>query len=170
MWRGAASISSQPRAREGLGRGPPGTADRLRAGGQGLSRVRPQRAGLLFRDVRGRHSARIRARNCSEAGDRAFAVLRTRCETLSRAMPPAKPPAGSDDGAAYLGALARHRLAVRARRCGTAHAADVGRRAAGSRGCWSICAASVCADGLSAVSGSDFLAAALTDGRRRPPM
>jgi AcrR family transcriptional regulator len=46
-----------------------------------------------------------------EAGERAFGVLRTATELLVATMP----AAGHDDGAARVGAVAWHRLAVRAR-------------------------------------------------------
>ena len=47
------------------------------------------------------------------AGDRAFGVLRSATETLIATHAGGEPPAGADDGAAYLGAVARHRVAVR---------------------------------------------------------
>ena len=54
------------------------------------------------------------------AGDRAFAVLRGAAEKLCAQMPPQRSAAGVDGGAAYLGDVARHRVAVRPRRCGAA--------------------------------------------------
>ena len=68
-----------------------------------------------------------------EAGDRAFAVLRGAAEKLCAQLPGQGPSAGADGRAPYLGDVARHRLAVRARRCRTPHAADVGRRTVGGR-------------------------------------
>ena len=50
-----------------------------------------------------------------ESGDRAFAVLRNAAEKLVATLP-AGTPALADDGAAHLGDLARHRVAVRPRR------------------------------------------------------
>ena len=50
------------------------------------------------------------------AGDRAFAVVRRACETVSALLPAEQTAAGIDDGAAYLGVLARHCLSVRTRR------------------------------------------------------
>ena len=59
-----------------------------------------------------------------EAGDRAFNVLRQACELVVAAHAGQKSSAGADDGAACLGAVARHRLAVRPRRRGEPQAAD----------------------------------------------
>ena len=75
-----------------------------------------------------------------EAGDRAFNVLRTATETLIATMPARKPAAGDDDGAARLGAVARHRLAVRPRRRGEPPPADDARGACWRPACCSICA------------------------------
>ena len=67
------------------------------------------------------------------AGDRAFAVIRTRLGAHRRAPAGRQAPAGADGRAARLVAVARHRVAVRARRCGAAAVADVERRAARGR-------------------------------------
>ena len=64
------------------------------------------------------------------AGDRAFAVIRTASEALIAACR-RRAPARPDDGAAHLVAVARHRVAVRARRRRPAQAADDGRGTAG---------------------------------------
>ena len=68
-----------------------------------------------------------------QAGERAFAVLRTASERLIAEMPARQTAARADDGIARLGAVARHRLSVRPRRCRTALAADVGGGIAGGR-------------------------------------
>ena len=69
-----------------------------------------------------------------EAGDRAFAVLRAAAEKLCAHDAGANPAAGTDGGVAHLGDVARHRFAVRTRRRGAAHSADVAGRTAGGRG------------------------------------
>ena len=68
-----------------------------------------------------------------DAGERAFAVLRTATEKLIEHHAGKEPAAGADDGVAHLGAVARHRLAVRPRRRGAAQPADVAGGIAGSR-------------------------------------
>ena len=67
------------------------------------------------------------------AGERAFGVIRTRLRAHRRAPAGRQAAAGADGRAACLVAVARHRVAVRTRRCGAAAAADVERRAARSR-------------------------------------
>src|SRR5262249_2145986 len=98
--------------------------------GQGLPAIREKRAGLLLRDVRGRHPDRFQPRAArrvrtgvrrAAAGDRA----------AGRYHAGAASSAGPDDGAAHLGAVARYRLAVRARGCRPARAPDVARGAVG---------------------------------------
>ena len=124
--------------------GRPDPFDRLRPARQGLSRVRAHRARLLLGDVRGRHSARQPIRNLRDAGDRAFDVLRAATETLVATMPAKQPAAGDDDGAAYLGDVAWHRVAVRPRRCGAAAGCRWRPRNCWRPACSYICAASVC--------------------------
>ena len=68
-----------------------------------------------------------------EAGDRAFAVLRAAAEKLCAQAPARLKAAGVDGGAAHLGDVARHRFAVRPRRCGAAQFADVAGRTARGR-------------------------------------
>ena len=68
-----------------------------------------------------------------EAGDRAFDVLRVGDRDADRDHAGQAASAGDDDGAARLGAVARHRLAVRPRRCGEPAAADDARGVAGGR-------------------------------------
>ena len=63
-------------------------------------------------------------RELREAGESAFAVLRAAAEKLVALMPAARTAAGVDGGAAHLGDVARHCVAVRPRRCGAAHLAD----------------------------------------------
>ena len=67
-----------------------------------------------------------------EAGENAFAVLRAAAEKLVALMPAQGPAAGADGGAACLVDDARHRFAVRPRRCRAARAADAAGRTAGS--------------------------------------
>ena len=50
-----------------------------------------------------------------DAGDRAFNVLRSATESLVATMPAKAAAAGDDDGAACVGAVAWHRVAVRQR-------------------------------------------------------
>ena len=69
-----------------------------------------------------------------EAGDRAFAVLRNATERLVATLPASSRPPVADDGAAHLGDGARHRVAVRPRRCRAPDVADDARGAAGGRG------------------------------------
>jgi AcrR family transcriptional regulator len=64
-----------------------------------------------------------------EAGERAFAILRGASERLCAQMPPQSRPPAFDGRSAYLGHVTRHCLAVWPRRRGTAHIADVARRA-----------------------------------------
>ena len=59
-----------------------------------------------------------------QAGDRAFATLRTAAEALIAIAPECQPASSSDGGAPCLGPFAWHRVAVWSRGCGTAHAAD----------------------------------------------
>ncbi len=68
-----------------------------------------------------------------EAGERAFNVLRQATEVMVAMMPAEESPAGDDDGAAHLGAVARHRLAVRPRRRRKPQAADDAGGVAGGR-------------------------------------
>ena len=68
------------------------------------------------------------------ASERAFAVIRAAAERLAALVPRGHAAAaGDDDGAAHLVDVARRGVAVRARRCGAAQAADVGGGSAGSR-------------------------------------
>ena len=118
----------------GLGRRASGYRHGVRAGRQGLSRVRPRGAGVLFGDVRigasGRPQSDIaggkRARLRHHQGRGGAAC---RAGAAGHAA-----PAGDDDGAAYLVDVAWRGVAVRARRCGAPQAADVGGGSAGSRG------------------------------------
>ena len=66
-----------------------------------------------------------------EAGERAFAVLRSAAEKLVSLMPATRAAAGADGGVAHLEPDARHRLAVFARRRGPARFADAAGGAAG---------------------------------------
>ena len=68
------------------------------------------------------------------AGDRAFAVVRRACETVSALLPADETATGIDDGAAHLGVLARHCLSVRTRRWRKKIAANVGRGPVGGGG------------------------------------
>ena len=79
-----------------------------------------------------------------EAGDRAFGVLQERDRDPDRDHAAGESPAGDDDGAAHLGAVARRRVAVR--RAATPRG---GRCRCRRRNCWRparccICAASGC--------------------------
>ena len=69
-----------------------------------------------------------------DAGERAFAVLRTRHRAACGHHACAGSSAGPDDGAPYLGDGARHRLAVRTGRRRPARGSDVARRPAGGGG------------------------------------
>ena len=66
------------------------------------------------------------------AGDRAFAVLAQLLRGAGRGAAGVEAAAGIDDGVAHLGDVARHRLAVCARREFPAQIADVGGRPVGS--------------------------------------
>ena len=90
------------RAGERLGRRPAGSVHGLRAPGQGLSRVRRAASPPITRRCsrpafRSTPSPELRA-----AGDRAFAVLRTRRGKADRADAAGKRAAGADGGAAHL--------------------------------------------------------------------
>ena len=77
-----------------------------------------------------------------EAGDRAFAVLRSAAEALVAQIPAAEPAAGLHGGAACVVARARHRLAVRPRRSRAVAGCRWRRKSSWRRACSSICAVS----------------------------
>ena len=79
-----------------------------------------------------------------EAGDRAFAVLRTADRAAVGDDAGAGSSAGPDDGAAHLGDVARHRRAVRPRRCRPRARCRCRPKTCWRRRCWSICAAWAC--------------------------
>ena len=114
----------------GLGRRPPRHRHGVRAGRQGLSRLRAQRAGVLFGDVRIRASRRCQ----SDVDGRQRAGFRhhpRRSRTAGSACAARHAAAaGDDDGAAHLVDVARRGVAVR-------HAAT--RRAASCRCRRKIC-------------------------------
>ncbi len=132
------ALRAAPRRR--LGRGPAEPARRARAHGPRLSRLRARGAGLLLGHVRGGRAARRASR---AAGGRRPRLRRAARRLRGGRRRPAggQAPARHDDGAAHLGAVARHRQPVRARRCGAAHVADDAGGAAGGGRRWSTCRA-----------------------------
>ena len=76
-----------------------------------------------------------------DAGERAFAVLRTAAERLVATMPAQDPAAGPDDGAAHLGDVARDRLAVSVAAMPPGARSRCRPRICSRPRCWSICAA-----------------------------
>ena len=111
MWRGAASSSSPPRW-SAPGTAAAGPDDGVRATGKAylaFARTEPAYYSAMFEaGVPLETSPELTA-----AGDRAFAVIRAASERLIERVPRRKASAGADDGAAYLVAVARHRVAVR---------------------------------------------------------
>src|SRR5262249_2885589 len=97
-----------------LGRRPSGRLRGLRPRRQSLSPIRQERAGLLFRDVRGRHPTRGER---GIAGRRRAGLRRiaNRDRAACRHHPSAESSAGPDDGAAYLGHVTWYRIIIWAR-------------------------------------------------------
>src|SRR6516162_1768198 len=97
-----------------LGRWPSGCLHSLRPCRQSLSSLRKERAGLLFGDVRGRHPARSKPRITGSGAACLYRVAdRHRAARRHNAGAAASP--GPDDDTAHLGAVAWHRVTVRAR-------------------------------------------------------
>ena len=139
-WRGAAS-SSSPIALERAWDGGAAGSDRRRSSAS-ARRISPSPAPSPPTTRRCSKPA-FRSSTSPEltaAGDRAFAVIRTASETLIAPHAGRQASARADGGAACLVAVARHRVAVRARRRGAAQAADDAPRNCWKPACWSICA------------------------------
>ena len=121
-----------------LGRRQARSAGGVRTARQGLSRFRAQRAGLLFGDVRGRHSARRQPGTCAPpaiAPSRWCAKPARRSRRCCRSDK--RPPALMM--ALHIWALSHGIASLFARGDGgTKIAADVGRRTCWKRGCLSI--------------------------------
>ena len=124
------------------------------AGPMSFTALRPARQGLS-RNSRAPSPPTIRrcsrpafrsrpARNCATPAIAPSRSCARAAEKLCAQMPAAEPAAGADGGAAYLGDVAWHRFAVRARRCGAADACRCRRKNCWRPACWSICAASGC--------------------------
>ena len=96
-----------------LGRRAAGSVTRLRAARQGLSGISRAASRPTIRRCSRPEFRSIPIPELREAGDRAFAVLRNGRRALIARDAARDAPAGADDGAAHLVAVARHRVAVR---------------------------------------------------------
>src|SRR5215813_8299232 len=113
--RGTARLRSiRGYAGERLGRRLSGCLLSVRPSRQSLPPIRKERAGLLFRHVRGRHPARSEPRITGSGAACLYRVAdRHRAARRHNAGAAASP--GPDDDTAHLGVVAWHRVTVRAR-------------------------------------------------------
>ena len=164
--RGAARLRAVRRAaRQGLGRRPARSFHRASrtsaapispspATSRPITRAMFEAGVSTDADPALREVGRARLRACCASAS----------EALARRLAGRPAPAGADDEPAHLGAVARHRVAVRARRCRPPQAADDARRT-----CWRP-AVLIYLQGLGLAGGrgrlSHFAAGSLTGARR----